>query len=40
MGQRHRRMEGQKQEPGLACNLDFAKKEGRELKVEKILKNV
>ena len=38
MGQRYRRMEDQKPGPGLACNLDFAKSEGLEPKVEKVPK--
>ena len=33
MGQRYRKMENQKPEPGLACNLDFAKRKGLETKV-------
>ena len=40
MGQRYRRMEDQKPEPGLVCNLDFAKEKGLEPKVKKISKIV
>ena len=38
MGQRHPKLEDQKQRPGLACNLDFAEGKGLKLKVKKILK--
>ena len=39
-GQRCRRMEDQKLEPGLACNLGFAKEKGLKPKVKKISKIV
>ena len=39
-GQRYSRMEDQKPEPGLACNLGFAKEKELEPKVKKISKVV
>ena len=40
MGQRYRKMKDSKSEPGLACNLDFAKGKGLEPKVKKLSKIV
>ena len=39
MGQRYRRMEDQKPEPGLACSQDFADRGGLEPKSKKFFKD-
>ena len=38
MGQRYRRMEGEKPGPGLACNLDFAKRKDFNQKLKRFPK--